>query len=76
MMKFNILRIIKLARNYSKAKKLLKKDSPDIMKLAECMEDLRNSIVDLEEGKNACAKEIKNIKTIITELRDKIKEGV
>lgn len=75
-MKLNIFKLIKLARSYSRAKKLLKKDSPDIMKLAECIDDLRELIVELEEGKNDFAEEIKKIKGILSDLRKKIKEGV
>lgn len=74
-MKFNILRIIKLARSYSKAKRLLKKDSPDMMKLAQCIDDLRELTVDLEESKNEFVDEIKKIKDVLKQLSEKIKEA-
>lgn len=74
-MKLNIFKLIKLARSYSRAKKLLKKDSPDIMKLAECIDDLRELTVDLEESKNEFIDEIKRIKDVLKQLAEKIKEA-
>lgn len=69
----NIIKIFKLARTVSKAKKLLKKDSPDIVKLKECKDTLGELIVDLEETGLELKSEIKKITTIISELTKKIK---
>lgn len=71
---FNIVKIFKLARAYSKAKKLLKKNSPDINKLKECRDNLGELIVDLEETGLELKTEIKKITTVISELTKKIKE--
>lgn len=74
-MKLKILELIKLARFYSKAKRLLTKDSPDVMKLAECIDNLRELTVDLEESRNEFSEEIKKIKDVLAQLRAKIKEA-
>ncbi len=71
---FNIVKIFKLARAYNKARKLLKKDSPDIVKLKECKDTLGELIVDLEETGLELKSEIKKITTVISELTKKIKE--
>lgn len=70
----NIIKIFKLARVYSKAKKLLKKDSHDVVKLRECKENLGELIIDLEETQLEFKEEIKRITKVITELTKKIKE--
>lgn len=71
---FNIVKIFKLARAYGKAKKLLKKNSPDVAKLMECKDTLGELIVDLEETGLELKTEIKKITTVISELTKKIKE--
>lgn len=71
---FNIVKIFKLARAYSKAKKLLKKNSPDINKLKECRDNLGELIVDLEETGLELKSEIKKITDVLTDLTKKIKE--
>lgn len=72
----NFLRAFKLARAYNKARKLLKKDSPDVVKLQECGNNLRDLITELEESKLEFTNEIKKIKTIISELTAKISEEI
>ena len=72
----NFLRVFKLARAYNKARKLLKKNSPDVAKLQECGNNLRDLITELEESKLEFTNEIKKIKTVISELTAKISEEI
>lgn len=71
-----LFRALKLAMSYSKAKRLLKKDSPDVVKLRECANNLHNLIAILEEDKQEFIVEIKKIKSTISELTVKISEEI
>jgi hypothetical protein len=70
----NIIKALKLARSYSKAKKVLKKEKTDVNEAKKCLENLRDLLVELEEGKEYFVEEIKKIKDIVTKLSKKIKE--
>lgn len=71
-----LFRALKLAMSYSKAKRLLRKNSTDIDKLRECANNLHNLIAILEEDKQEFVEEIKKIKSIVSELTNKIAKEI
>lgn len=72
----NFLRVFKLARAYSKARKLLKKNSTDMVKLRECANNLHDLVAELEESKLEFTNEITKIKNVISELTKKIAKEI